>query len=40
MAAPMSGIRILELAGGRAIVIHAMGLRPTFHDLLPSGEDF
>lgn len=30
----------LELDHGREIVIHAMGLRPTFHDLLPRGEGF
>jgi hypothetical protein len=30
----------LELAGDMQLVIHAMALRPTFHDLLPpAGED-
>ncbi len=29
----------LVLDEGREIVIHAMALRPTFHDLLPPGED-
>lgn len=28
----------LELADRRSIVIHAMPLRRTFYDLLPSGE--
>lgn len=29
----------LELAESAELVIHAMPLRLTFHDLLPSGED-
>lgn len=28
----------LELAGGRAMVIHAMPLRRAFYDLLPQGD--
>lgn len=29
---------ILTLADERQLVIHAMPLRPTFHDLLPEGD--
>ena len=29
---------ILTLADDRRLVIHAMALRPTFHDLLPEGD--
>ena len=29
---------ILSLAGNRELVIHAMALRPTFHNLLPQGD--
>lgn len=29
---------VLTLAKDRQLVIHAMALRPTFHDLLPEGE--
>jgi hypothetical protein len=29
---------ILTLANDRELVIHAMSLRPTFHDLLPEGD--
>jgi hypothetical protein len=29
---------ILTLADDRQLVIHAMPLRPTFHDLLPEGD--
>ena len=29
---------ILSLANGRQLVIHAMALRPTFHDLLLEGD--
>ncbi len=29
----------LELVDGVELVIHAMRLRPVFHDLLPDGED-
>ncbi len=29
---------ILTLADDRQLVIHAMALRPTFHDLLPEGD--
>ena len=29
---------ILSLANDRQLVIHAMALRPTFHDLLPQGD--
>lgn len=28
---------LLELADDRLLAIHAMALRPTFHDLLPPG---
>jgi hypothetical protein len=28
----------LTLADNRPLVIHAMPLRPTFHDLLPKGD--
>lgn len=30
---------VLLLAGDRLLAIHAMTLRPTFYDLLPSGGD-
>jgi hypothetical protein len=30
---------MLELAGDRLLAIHAMPLRPAFHDLLPQGDD-
>jgi hypothetical protein len=29
---------LLDLADDRLLAIHAMGLRPAFHDLLPHGE--
>jgi hypothetical protein len=29
---------ILTLADNRQLVVHAMALRPTFHDLLPEGD--
>ncbi|MFN8037232.1 MAG: hypothetical protein U0V73_15005 [Acidimicrobiia bacterium] len=29
----------LDLADDRQLVIHAMRLRPVFHDLLPGGKD-
>ena len=29
---------ILSLVGDRELVIHAMTLRPTFHNLLPKGD--
>ena len=29
---------ILSLADDRELVIHAMALRPTFHNLLPQGD--
>ncbi len=29
----------LELAGGRVLAIHAMALRTTFYDLLPTAEE-
>ena len=29
---------ILTLANDRQLVIHAVALRPTFHDLLPEGD--
>ena len=30
---------VLELAGGRLLAIHAMPLRPAYHDLLGEGDD-
>jgi hypothetical protein len=30
---------VLVLADDRLLAIHAMPLRPTFHDLLPPGDD-
>lgn len=30
---------VLEFAGDRLLAIHAMPLRPAFHDLLPRRED-
>jgi hypothetical protein len=30
---------VLELADDRLLAIHAMPLRPAYHDLLPPGED-
>jgi hypothetical protein len=30
---------MLDLAGDELLAIHAMPLRPTFHDLLPQGGD-
>ncbi len=30
---------VLELADDRLLAIHAMPLRPTFHELLPGADD-
>ena len=38
-AANLLEIIWLELADNVQLVIHAMPLRPSFHDLLPGGED-
>jgi hypothetical protein len=39
-AANLLEIIWLELADNAQLVIHAMPLRPSFHDLLPGGEGF
>lgn len=39
-AGNMLEVIVLILADDRLLAIHAMPLRPTFYDLLPSGGDF
>jgi hypothetical protein len=39
LAGNLIEVIILELADDRLMAIHAMPLRPTFHDLLPAAED-
>jgi hypothetical protein len=39
-AGNMLEVIVLLLADDRLLAIHAMPLRPTFYDLLPSGGDF
>jgi hypothetical protein len=36
----MLEVIVLLLADDRLLAIHAMPLRPTFYDLLPSGGEF
>ena len=39
LAGNLLEVIVLELADDRLMAIHAMPLRPTFHDLLPTAEE-